>query len=598
MGITALLSLITVVMQMFVQLGFDIGGYLNYLYSPLILILNFIPLFLAVTFLYFITGRVWAGYIPVNITFFIALAVDRYKIFFRDEPFKAVDFTVFTEVSDILSTYTFEINKKLMLMLILFVIISVYTVRKVHTPKIKAKVRILGVLTVAVVSVIMYTAVYQNQNIYNSVYIGDNIYHETRIENRKGFLYSFINSINSMHYKKPDGYSTEYAEKLLDNYRSELPDKMPNVIAVMSEAFFDMQNGEKVEFYQNPLEGYNKVKDEAYFGELIVPGFAGSTASTEAEFLTGMNISLIDDSLPMIYKTHINRNVYSLAKFFKDAGYTTEAYHLGHKWFYNRNNVYRRFGFDTFTALDDMEREVDMVNYYASDKETLDLIKSGYDNYLAGENKNGYFSFTVTIQNHGPYSKEEPERERILVRPDGVSDEMYNVLDNYAAGLKDASCLLSGLKDYIETVVEPTVIVFFGDHLPYFDGNMEGYAAIGYDVESNDTDALLRKYTTPYLICSNTAAKTFFEKNGSERLCGYAGMISSNFLSSKLFEYIGVVPSGYFAFVSEVNEKADVINPQIIVKNASVISENDKDISALLNDYKILQYYNMHESDK
>ncbi|MBR2430591.1 hypothetical protein IKB17_03895, partial [bacterium] len=47
-----------------------------------------------------------------------------------------------------------------------------------------------------------------------------------------------------------------------------------------------------------------------------VPGFAGATASTEFEFLTGMNIYTIDSSMPDVYKTHVTSKLYSLVDIF------------------------------------------------------------------------------------------------------------------------------------------------------------------------------------------------------------------------------------------------------------------------------------------
>ena len=175
----------------------------------------------------------------------------------------------------------------------------------------------------------------------------------------------------------------------------------------MSEAFFDIEKCINVEFYDglSPLENLKRFRNNSRYGEIFVPGFAGSTASTEFEFLTGINISNLDSSMPVVYKTHLVKTAYSLPQMLKSMGYTNEAFHAGHEWFYNRKAVYPRLGFDNVQFKEDFKySKDDLINYYVSDKVTSKKIIDKYKEHINSNAENGYFSFTVTIQNHGPYT--------------------------------------------------------------------------------------------------------------------------------------------------------------------------------------------------
>ena len=161
------------------------------------------------------------------------------------------------------------------------------------------------------------------------------------------------------------------------------------------------------------------------------------------------------------------------------------------------------------------------------------------------------------------------------------------------AGLRDAADLLCDLKEYIDDIAVPTVIVFFGDHLPYFDADFNCYRAIGYDVESDTLETMIRKYSTPYVMCSNQAAKNLVVENGGEVLNGNGGILSSNFLATKLFDYMGVKPGGFFGFVKDMREQAGVIVPTFMMDGDFIIPKDDGNVSEWIEKYRMLQYHNI-----
>ena len=134
----------------------------------------------------------------------------------------------------------------------------------------------------------------------------------------------------------------------------------------------------------------------------------------------------------------------------------------------------------------------------------------------------------------------------------------------------------------------PTVLVFFGDHLPFFDSELLGYEAIGYDITSENLNGLKRKYTTPFLIWGNDA---FRDEN---TLKGYAGDISSNYLANKLLEYIDI-SSPFFEFTKMLEKKINIIAPNYFEVDNELVTKLDDETAKLLKQYRILEYYNLKE---
>ena len=68
---------------------------------------------------------------------------------------------------------------------------------------------------------------------------------------------------------------------------------------------------------------------------------------------------------------------------------------------------------------------------------------------------------------------------------------------------------LGYLIEELEKVNEPVVLLYFSDHLPLLGENFSGYKAMNYNIgTSEDLEAYLNTYETPYFIWSNNLAKT------------------------------------------------------------------------------------------
>ncbi len=590
-----IMSVYSLIFQAILQNGIDILGYLSYLNSPSILLYNLLPILALHVFFFSVTNSARWSFLLTNIPFLAFLLINEFKILFRDEPFKLTDLTLVTETANMLESYTLELTPKIIIMTLIMIVSLIFVFKILNSSKISVLKRIIGIITSVTLATGLYIGIYSNYEIYSQTPILGNQYRESTVYANKGFIFSFLSSFSGVKYDKPDGYSTEKAEEILNSYTPYEDEQLPNVIAIMSEAFFDIQLAENLEFLpgMNPLLKFNEIKKNSMSGNIFVPGFAGGTSQTEFEFLSGANVTLIDPAMPTIHKTHIKSSAYNLASAFKKKDFYTLAIHPGHRWFYNRQNVYKSMEFDDMIFLDDLPRDVEKINFYTSDKVTTDLIIENYRKHLEKNPQKGYFNFNITIQNHGPYKETKPDTLRIK-RPDNLTDSQYYILENYLANLYDASELLYDVCEFANTTEAPTVVVFFGDHLPYLDPEYKDYEAIGYSISGQDADTYIRQHSTPYIIWGNDA----FKETATHTLKTDGGLISSNFLASKMLEYINADLSSYFMFLKDISKKATVISNDINIINGELTKKAPDSIKEDFNNYRILQYYNLNEYRK
>lgn len=595
--IMLLLSAFCVFLEGFTYSGHILSGEASLFICPLLLLFNALPMFLIMCIAYSLTNKIWIGFFTAVLPLNILLTVNYFKVYFRSESLTLHDFSLFSEATNIMKGYDFPIPYSMIFAVVLSILMFVF-VKKIGDKKAKFKHRMI-LLVVSVISVtVSYAFLYRSEDLYDALPSFANEFNDISLAANKGFVYTFLSKTSAYEYKKPKGYDAEkmIMEKLDE---TEMPETPVNVIAIMSEAFFDMEACENAEFFegQNPTPNLTRLRNDALWGSILVPGYAGSTASTEFEFLTGINISLIDSSMPVVYKTHVTEDAYSIARLFKNMGYTTEAMHAGNEWFYNRKAVYPRLGFDAVHFKEGFDyTNDDLVNYYVSDEVTADKIISEYEDYLNSGGNNGYFSFTVTIQNHGPYNTKKPETIR-LKRPDMIDDTGYNTLLNYANGLYDADKLLGRVCDYTDSIDAPTVVVFFGDHLPYFDAEGKNLTYLGLDVNSSTPTATENKYLTPYMIYGNDAFKAMQKANNKEIMTGKTQNISSSYLSSFLLNYMGI-NSPYFNEIGKISDNISEISGTFYVSDGEYLSILNTEQSKALDNYKQLSYWALRDYKK
>ena len=575
--------------------------------SPSLFILNYLPILLLMLMLYFISGNcIFASGIPFMI-FTAAAFANRTKSTLRQDPLVPSDLSVITEVKSILQNY----DKIYMILAIAAVLITLAIIALAFlffkkSDKLTVKKRILGAGGCIACFVIMFSTAYSNTELYNSYAVDGNIYFKVNQYISKGFLYSFIYDINNLKVEKPSSYNPEAFNAIDDTAEStELNDiSKPNIVMIMSEAFSDISNSESINFdeYGDPLEFYNQFinRDYVISGHIVVPNFGGGTSDTEFDVLTGCSTKYIDSS--QVSYNFIRKPMEAMPRLLKNIGYDTLAIHPGYGWFYNRTNVYKNMGFDDFIYLEeDFDPSTQNKGGYISDEVTTQSIIDNFENHVKN-NDDPLFEFCVTIQNHGPYEEKYENLKTNFSTDIQLTDDEKAIYSGYFQGIDDADAQIETLVNYFESIDEPVVLVFFGDHLPGFSNGMSYFSQFRPDIDLNGNQwQQMKAYETPFFIWANDVAlkTTNFSENAKNIKMPVNDIISSFYLGTTVMELLDMGNiSPLFGFVNELRGSLPVASSNVYMYPDGTLSDTiDESKTADIQKYKEWIYYKLFDDE-
>lgn len=575
--------------------------------SPSLFILNYLPILLFMLMLYFISSNcIFASGIPFMI-FTAAAFANRTKSTLRQDPLVPSDLSVITEVKSILQNY----DKIYMILAIAAVLITLAIIALAFlffkkSDKLTVKKRILGAGGCIACFVIMFSTSYSNTELYNSYAVDGNIYFKVNQYISKGFLYSFIYDINNLKVEKPSSYNPEAFNAIDDTAEStELNDiSKPNIVMIMSEAFSDISNSESINFdeYGDPLEFYNQFinRDDVISGHIVVPNFGGGTSDTEFDVLTGCSTKYIDSS--QVSYNFIRKPMEAMPRLLKNIGYDTLAIHPGYGWFYNRTNVYKNMGFDDFIYLEeDFEPSTQNKGGYISDEVTTQSIIDNFENHVKN-NDDPLFEFCVTIQNHGPYEEKYENLKTNFSTDIQLTDDEKAIYSGYFQGIDDADAQIETLVNYFESIDEPVVLIFFGDHLPGFSNGMSYFSQFRPDIDLNGNQwQQMKAYETPFFIWANDVAlkTTNFSENAKNIKMPVNDIISSFYLGTTVMELLDMGNiSPLFGFVNELRGSLPVASSNVYMYPDGTLSDTiDESKAADIQKYKEWIYYKLFDDE-
>lgn len=251
--------------------------------------------------------------------------------------------------------------------------------------------------------------------------------------------------------------------------------KNPNLIIIQSETFWDPSNL-GMNFNKEICPNFNEIRNNSINGSLFVPVFGGGTCNTELEVLTGISLKSYYSDFHLIYPNEIKEPTRSLASILRTQGYKTTGYHPFHRSFFNRHEVYNHLGFDEFISLEYMQDAPKCGNGNVTDSYTTDYVLKKIQ-----ETKQPLFMMNVTMQNHWPFDKQHiPEHVIHLKNTENLSPISAQRLTNFANGIHVSDRELGRLIVELEKCSEPTIVLFYGDHLPIMGENYKLYREAGY----------------------------------------------------------------------------------------------------------------------
>ena len=583
--------------------------------QPLLIVLNALPVGLLLLAFAFLLRNVFWGAALTNLIVCVLSIANRIKIEVRDEPVFPRDLALLKEVGSAVGTYEIHYPVGAILLVIFttaaLVALGLFVGGK---PFPAARLRgwlgrLLGCAASLAVLAGLIVTVYASNDLYNSFRVS-NAYYIPSVFNELGFPYCFCHQFTTYPVDRPEGFDRAEAESWEAGGETGLG-KEVNVIMVMNEAFSDISDAPAFAYDESndPLPNLHALEADphAISGHVIVPGFAGGTANTEFDVLTGIQTNALSETTTSSFRV-VNRNLSSLFRVFDADGYATSFFHPGDDWFYNRENVYRWMGAEKTVFVDQME-DVEYKGRWVTDDYMAGLIEEEFESAMADGTP--LFHYTTTIQNHMSYTADKYGEGYDF--PDvpltvSVSEEVETLLKVYLEGARDADAMLGRLRDYFAARQEPVVLVYFGDHLPYLGDSQLGYRELG--MTEDPAWNQLNSYATPYVIWANDAAAEVLDWENTAAALGLpeSGQISAAFLGSTVLELTGRTgESPWFDFLNTLRRMAPVVQKDAyLLSDGTLTTQGDLDAdgsaeAAALRDtvdqWRKWSYYHLRDQD-
>lgn len=492
----------------------EINTFLYWIYNYKHAVYEIIIAVLLLASLASVTGSVKIGYgITAVITVLLGI-INKYKYYFRGEYVKLSDVRLLREVAGL----KIDFSKGLLVSDLIIIILNVmifagllYFERKTLKKllkKSKKEYYIKGVTVLVTLGLIIACS------------------YAEFLEDEFDLFHGLINgkdtgSINylveNMWHTRAEKVTDEVYEKIYDKYylddngEYKGGNNRPNVIAIMSESFWNMNHiNELVSLSDNPFDKYEELTKQGISGEIAVNVYGGGTVHTEFEFLTGMD-SYGFNSAGDLYRDMYKKPQESIVSYFNKLDYTTLAFHPNTADYWGRDIGYASMGFDEFYDITKFDNR-QMFRGYISDISLTDEIIQRFE-----ENKeksdNPLFVFAVSVQNHGVdlEAKENLDKNDmyspeidIEYKYDKPGQKEQEEIDAYINGCNITVAGLEKLMNYFNNKEEETIVVFFGDHAP---------GCLEYIEKSAATEESEYSFRTPYFIWSNKTLKEIKKKD-------------------------------------------------------------------------------------
>lgn len=524
----------------FAALALEIPSNHNLLWMyPLCLLLEWSLITALIAGLFFIfQRRAGAPGVLASLLYVLGLA-EHFVITFKSMPIAPGDLSALSTAMAVAGTgYSYILNP-FCLYGMAFAALAVYTLRiaALIAPERRAGAR--AVVINALVGVLCFAGVGAHVTLvdyYNQLYIQVYTWRPLESYYRQGFLPSFISGAQTIKPPVPEGYNIGTAQDLIKEYAerydevegatierqqaaAQFDEEKPTVITIMNETFSDLS------IYQNLHAGYEgpqffkSIPDALQRGVLYVSAYGGGTCNTEFEYLTGNSMAFLGSGT-YPYTIYDLSRTESLPTQFRDMGYKTTAIHPNHGTNWNRENVYTTLGFDQFLTIEDFQN-AEKLRGMVTDAATYDAVLAMLESDASPQ-----FIFDVTMQNHSGYETGLiPYDKQVNYLIDGVSDPEAN---EYLALIEESDRALEEFIASLRKLDRKVVVVFFGDHQPFFP---DQYNESWFQNEDEAVHAQ-RLWQTDYIVWANYDVAGRDQESKVDDL-------SINYLGSSMMDLIG-----------------------------------------------------------
>ena len=429
--------------------------------TPLVFLFNAFLIFATFMIVYLFRRRVFVR-ILLSVFWLFLGACNGYLLLKRVTPFNAQDLKVLSDALELTSNYFngFEIVMLTIgIVAVVLWVISMWRRGGQYTGKMHRIIAVIAVVASGFAYVGLTDVAIDKRVISN--YFGNIAF----AYQDYGLPYCFSASLFNTGISEPNDYNKDTIEKITDN--REMTESTsdngvrPNVLFVQLESFFDPIEYEDLQMSEDPIPNLRKMFENYSSGYFKVPSVGAGTANTEFEVLTGMNLRYFGPG-EYPYKTKLKNQVCeSAATAFSAFGYGTHAIHNNGGNFYSRAKVFNNIGFDSFTSKEFMNILQTTENGWSKDDILLTHIKDALDSTEQED-----FVFTVSVQGHGNYPTEKVIENPKITVTGAPTEEKNNAWEYYVNQVYEMDQFAGNLVKMMEERGEPTVVVFYGDHLP------------------------------------------------------------------------------------------------------------------------------------
>lgn len=546
-------------------------------------VLNIVMFELVALLLFALFGRLHAALMTETLFFFLYGLVNYFVLNFRSVPIQPWDLFSISTAASVADNYEYTLDKQALLVVIGFLVLLIleffcrYTLKKGTW-----KFRIPTAAVVCALLVAFGGMFHSDEIVQQKLRLYDKLFTPTTISFKNGTALAFVMELRYISVDKPAGYNADAAREELAAYAhpSEEPEKKPNIIVIMDEAFSDpavladfQTNEDYMPFMHSMMDG----ADNTVSGWLNVSVLGGNTANTEFEYLTGNTMAFLPTgSIP--YQQYIKAETPSMASHLVSLGYKTVAMHPYKATGWDRDKVYPDLGFQEMHFLPDYKNPL-LVREYVSDKSDFEKIIETYEKKEPGE---PLFVFNVTMQNHSSYTESFDNFQPDIT----VEGANSTALNNYLSLMKLSDEALQELIAYFEGQEEETIIVFFGDHQPTNSVVEPVWKLNGKRNATLTEEELSRRYKVPFIIWANYDIE---ETTGVET--------SANYLGFQTLQAAGLPLPDYFSYLAAFSGEAPVISANHVeLKDGTFTNADDQ--KDLLSGYRGYQYYQIFDASK
>jgi hypothetical protein len=400
-----------------------------------------------------------------------------------------------------------------------------------------------------------------------------------------GFVAGILYNLDIPPVPVPEGYSAARMAQITERYRAAA-DRINatrdpaglagvNVVMVLSESFSDPTALHGLHVPQDPIPFTRRLMQgpDAIAGSMLAQNVGGGTANMEFEALTGMSASAFPAQLRVPYQMVVPSysSFPSAVAWATSTGHKAVALHPFSTEMYRRRDVYRTFGFDDFLYDDTMHAPTRIGHdAYISDASAFAEVEHTLRTEWAP-----VFMNVVTMQNHMPYAGRYDDPEKVT-GPDG---QVLSEAGQYVRGLEHSDAAMRTLVGDLRRLDEPTVLVFYGDHLPGF-----------YPRSVFAANTAAQMHRTPYLVWANfpTRGRPPADASGPAPV-----VVSPTHFVDLAAERAGAAVTPYYALLTELRRQVPALEGRTLLgpdgtrEPRSRLSPRARQ---LLRDYRLVQY--------